>query len=139
MKRIYRIILIASMCAMLALTLVLYFQPRAAVRWIAEQSPEVLYFVPTAAPVVALTMDDGPNPIATPQILDLLKEHEARATFFLIGDHIRGNEPLLERMRHEGHELGNHLARDYPSILLSPDQFEKEIVEVDRLIRPTGV
>src|SRR5262249_30639712 len=60
-------------------------------------------------------------------------------TFFLIGDHIRGNEPLLERMRHEGHELGNHLARDYPSILLSPDQFEKEIVEVDRLIRPTGV
>jgi peptidoglycan/xylan/chitin deacetylase (PgdA/CDA1 family) len=58
-------------------------------------------------PVVALTFDDGPGPWTEP-ILDRLGEAAARATFFVIGDAIAGNERTLRRIRDEGHEVGNH-------------------------------
>jgi peptidoglycan/xylan/chitin deacetylase (PgdA/CDA1 family) len=108
------------------------------VRWVAARNPEVLFYVNTKAQAVALTIDDSPHAVVTPKILDVLKENSARATFFLIGDHMKGNEPLLDRMRSEGHELGHHMARDYPSILLPADQFERELVEVDQMIKPQG-
>jgi peptidoglycan/xylan/chitin deacetylase (PgdA/CDA1 family) len=57
--------------------------------------------------VVALTFDDGPGEY-TPQILDTLQRHGARATFFVVGSRIHGWEPLLRRMLAEGHEIGNH-------------------------------
>lgn len=136
-RKLKRVLILSAMVSLM-LALTIYFQPRVALRWVARRSPKVLYFVETKAPVVALTIDDGPHPVATPQILDVLKAHAARATFFLIGNHIKGNEHLLERMRAEGHELGNHLGRDYPSILLPRDRFEREMLEVDRLIYPVG-
>lgn len=58
-------------------------------------------------PVVALTFDDGPSEWTEP-ILDLLGDVGARATFFVIGDAIAGNERILRRIRDEGHEIGNH-------------------------------
>ncbi len=62
------------------------FQPDWIVTLLAKLSPEVVYFVPTEEPVVALTLDDGPDPVTTPLILDVLKKHGARATFFVIGN-----------------------------------------------------
>jgi peptidoglycan/xylan/chitin deacetylase (PgdA/CDA1 family) len=57
--------------------------------------------------VLALTFDDGPSEW-TPSILDLLAEHGARATFFVLGAAIAGRERTLERALREGHELGLH-------------------------------
>ncbi len=57
---------------------------------------------------LSLTFDDGPDAINTPLILDILKKHNIKATFFIIGKNIAGNEELLERMHAEGHVLGNH-------------------------------
>lgn len=54
-----------------------------------------------------IAFDDGPLETTGP-ILDILKEHGFGATFFVVGERIRGNETLLERMRDEGHEIGNH-------------------------------
>jgi peptidoglycan/xylan/chitin deacetylase (PgdA/CDA1 family) len=57
---------------------------------------------------LALTFDDGPNPAATPRLLEVLARHNARATFFLIGDYVR-REPALTRQIHAaGHTVGNH-------------------------------
>jgi peptidoglycan/xylan/chitin deacetylase (PgdA/CDA1 family) len=98
------------------------------VKILAKRSPEVLYFVETQEPVVALTIDDGPDPVATPEILDVLKRHGARATFFLITDHISGNEETLVRMVKEGHEVANHLMHDQPSIRLAPSEFERQLL-----------
>ncbi|MEE9579507.1 MAG: polysaccharide deacetylase family protein, partial [Gemmatimonadota bacterium] len=75
-------------------------------------SPEVLYFVETDRPTVALTIDDGPDPATTARILDVLERHGARATFFLITDRVPGNEAILRRILDEGHEIGNHLTRE---------------------------
>jgi peptidoglycan/xylan/chitin deacetylase (PgdA/CDA1 family) len=56
----------------------------------------------------ALTFDDGPHPEHTPAVLDLLAAHGARATFFVIGAHVRRHGALLRRIRAEGHTLGLH-------------------------------
>jgi peptidoglycan-N-acetylglucosamine deacetylase len=57
---------------------------------------------------VALTFDDGPDAGVTPRILDILRSHGARATFFVIGRHAEAHPDLIERILAEGHELGNH-------------------------------
>lgn len=61
-----------------------------------------------AHPEVALTFDDGPSPKYTPLLLDGLKEKNVRATFFLLGQNVKENQELVQRMQAEGHLLGNH-------------------------------
>lgn len=84
----------------------------------------VLYEVQTDAAVLALTIDDGPDPLTTPRILDLLAEYQVHATFFMLANRIEGNEDLIARMVSEGHELGNHLIEDRPSIFHPADEFQ---------------
>jgi len=57
---------------------------------------------------VALTFDDGPNPNATPLILDALRERRVRATFFILGRHAERWPDLVKRVADEGHAIGNH-------------------------------
>jgi peptidoglycan-N-acetylglucosamine deacetylase len=57
---------------------------------------------------IALTFDDGPDPVKTPGILEVLKKHDATATFFCIGKNLHGNESLLKKLDDEGHLIGNH-------------------------------
>jgi peptidoglycan/xylan/chitin deacetylase (PgdA/CDA1 family) len=61
-----------------------------------------------ASNVVALTFDDGPDPVWTPKILDVLAKHHAHATFFVIGSKVNEYPDLVRRMVAEGHEVGVH-------------------------------
>ena len=99
---------------------------------------EVLTYVDTEAPAFALTFDDGPHPDITPPLLDVLARHGARATFFLIGERILGNEPIVARIAAEGHELANHLMRDEPSVLLPDLEFRRQLGQVTSLLAPYG-
>ncbi len=63
---------------------------------------------PRDRPQVALTFDDGPDPLVTPTVLDALKEAGARATFFVIGRHLEKHREIGVRALQDGHELGNH-------------------------------
>ena len=112
--------------------------PPALVRAVARRFPGCLYHVETSAPVVALTLDDGPDARGTPRLLALLAAHDARATFFLISERVRGNEPLVAALLRAGHEAGNHLTRDEPSIGLGPARFEAALVEADTVLRRAG-
>ena len=58
--------------------------------------------------VVALTFDDGPDEVFTPQVLDILKKYDVKATFFLIGEKVQYNKKIVKREKEEGHEIGNH-------------------------------
>jgi len=63
----------------------------------------------TDPPTVYLTFDDGPNPTATPQLLDALKKHGVPATFFVIDKHItRDTAPIVRRAFEEGHAVAIH-------------------------------
>jgi peptidoglycan/xylan/chitin deacetylase (PgdA/CDA1 family) len=68
----------------------------------------VTWRLPRSSPGIALTFDDGPNPEVTPRLLDLLGERGQRATFFVIGEHVRRAPELLRRMAAEGHAVGLH-------------------------------
>ncbi len=118
-----------SLLAALAGTVVIFAQPRWLLSLLGRRAPDVLFFVDTERPLVALTIDDGPDATSTPEILRLLALYDARATFFAIGERVPGNEDVLTRMVADGHELGNHLARDEPSIGLSSHQFERTLLD----------
>src|SRR3954469_10854644 len=64
--------------------------------------------LPTRDRAVALTFDDGPNPDATPPILDALAERGVKATFFILGRHAERWPELVRRVANEGHAIGNH-------------------------------
>ena len=68
----------------------------------------VLSRLPTNDRKVALTFDDGPNPDATPLILDALAAHAVRATFFVLGRHVERWPELVRRAAVEGHTIANH-------------------------------
>ena len=57
---------------------------------------------------LALTFDDGPNPAWTPQLLDILARHRARATFFMVGKWVKAEPELARRVLAAGHTIGNH-------------------------------
>lgn len=78
---------------------------------------------------VALTFDDGPHPVYTPQLLDGLNERGVHVTFFVVGKNILGNEALLKRMETEGHLIGNHT---YSHVKLSELDIARACAEVEK-------
>ena len=96
-------------------------EPRWFVRSLPGEYPDVVYFVPTDSQALALTIDDGVDPETTPILLDVLKTHGIHATFFLVSDSIAGNEPIVERMLAEGHEIGHHMTEDRTTVALDDE------------------
>ena len=84
--------------------------------------------------VVALTFDDGPDGNTTPQALDILAKYKVKATFFVQGKNIAGNESLLKRMQSEGHEVGNH-SWNHPILTkLSLEDAKKQLTDTEDAI-----
>ena len=100
--------------------------------------PDVLLHVDTDVRAVALTIDDAPSPEVTPGMLDVLRKHDARATFFVIGSYAEEHPELIDAIRAGGHELGNHLFFDRPSIKLDDDEFTRRLRQTDAIIKPEG-
>ena len=63
---------------------------------------------------IALTFDDGPNPHFTPSVLELLKENQAKATFFLLGDKVASFPDLAQKIVADGHEIASHSFHHHP-------------------------
>lgn len=78
---------------------------------------------------VAITFDDGPNRSTTEKLLDGLKQRDVKATFFIVGENIEGNEDIIKRMKEEGHEIGNHT---YTHCDLSRVNRECALREIDK-------
>ncbi len=89
--------------------------------------------------VVALTFDDGPNPPYTDRLLDILAEHNVKATFFMIGNRIEKYPETLQRAIAEGHQIGNH-SYSHPVLGFCPPSYiQQEIERTDDLLRQAGV
>ncbi|MGA2419116.1 MAG: polysaccharide deacetylase family protein [Candidatus Acidiferrum sp.] len=80
-----------------------------------------------AAKKLAITFDDGPNPAITPKVLDLFDRHNARATFFLVGDFVRQCPDLACETAARGHSLGNH-THTHPNLFkCGPTEIRNEL------------
>lgn len=83
---------------------------------------------------IALTFDDGPHPVYTEQLLDGLSERNVKATFFLLGCNIEGNEEIVRRIAEEGHLLGNHTFYHVDITKLSREEACAEILDTSSKI-----
>ena len=88
---------------------------------------------------IALTFDDGPNAEVTSRVLDILDRHNAKATFFLIGVRVPGNEDIVRRIHASGHEIGNHTWSHRKLSELSPQEVEDDIRHAQDAIITAGV
>lgn len=83
---------------------------------------------------IALTFDDGPDIRYTTAILDILKEKDVKATFFVVGTQVKKYPDVLKRIVEEGHAIGNHTQSHKDLSKLTKDQIVKEIDEADAAI-----
>lgn len=89
----------------------------------------------SGSPHIALTFDDGPDPVGTPALLDLLAQLEVRATFFLLGTQLRAHPEPAARMVAEGHELAVHGWHHRPHLLRAPWQLQADLARAYHRIR----
>jgi len=85
-------------------------------------------------PEIALTLDDGPSSKATPRILDILKENDVKATFFVLGKFIEKNKDIIKREADEGHSIGNHTFTHANGKITDIAKINRELVKTDILI-----
>ena len=90
---------------------------------------------PEAGKLVALTYDDGPNPVITPKLLALLRQKNARATFFLLGDSVRAYPHLAKEIADAGMEIGNHSDTHRQFTKLTESQISAELQTAEQRIK----
>lgn len=127
--------------------LIYWTEPFAAFSVLERVTPQVVYRIKTSSPLVGLSFDDGPHSTFTPQVLEILEQHQAKATFFLIGERALRRPDLVARIKAEGHEVGNHYFMDGATLGHSDadflgylDRTEQAIglAEPPKLFRPPG-
>ena len=104
----------------------------------ASIQPNALFRAETTESIVALTFDDGPDPLYTPTVLDMLKAAHVQATFFLVGVNARTHQDLVTRIVDEGHTIGNHTYDHRELELLQPHAVQAEINRGQRALVAAG-
>jgi len=99
-----------------------------------------IYRVNSSEKLVALTFDDGPSNVWTPQILDELDKAGVKATFFMLGNQVEKYPEIARRVAQEGHEIGNHTYDHHVLLYYTPQELKDEINRAERVIKNvTGV
>ncbi|MGC6589190.1 polysaccharide deacetylase family protein [Paenibacillus sp. Dod16] len=105
-----------------------------------EERGEIVWEVPTHNKVIALTFDDGPDAQNTVQILDLLKQYDAKATFFVVGSRVEKHPEIVARELQEGHEIGNHSYSHPPFHNINVSKLTSELNQTqDAIFQATGI
>jgi peptidoglycan/xylan/chitin deacetylase (PgdA/CDA1 family) len=93
-----------------------------------------------SAATIALTFDDGPDPVWTPLVLDALASMRACATFFVVAPRARRYPSLLARMREQGHDVGFHCAQHVRHDTMTPGEIEADLYSgLPALLPPVGL
>ncbi|MGG0656277.1 polysaccharide deacetylase family protein [Rummeliibacillus pycnus] len=83
---------------------------------------------------MALTFDDGPNAEYTPQLLDLFKKYDVKATFFVVGSNVKKHPEIIKRMAKDGHTVGIHHYDHISSWIMSPFRLKKQLEMTEKVI-----
>lgn len=96
--------------------------------------PDLVWRMPAEDNAVYLTFDDGPDPEGTPRLLDLLAEHGIKATFFCVGRQVEKFPAIFERIKKEGHGVGNHTYSHLSGWTTSNKKYFEDIERADKII-----
>lgn len=91
--------------------------------WMRLFSPHLIWRIPTRKKEVFLTFDDGPSEFITAKVLELLKQHDAKATFFCLGKNVAYHPDLFSQIKEEGHLVGNHTFHHISGWNVSPERY----------------
>ncbi|MBS4189335.1 polysaccharide deacetylase family protein [Bacillus sp. FJAT-49705] len=100
-----------------------------------EKLGHVVWEVDTKEKIVAITFDDGPHPVFTPQILYILAKYNAKATFFVAGNKVKRFPSVLERIAKEGHEIANHTYNHIINRNITSSTLHSELEQTDEIIQ----
>ncbi len=118
---------------------------KGSIYWEKRGAGNIVFSVPVTEKRVALTFDDGPSPVYTPQILSILKANHAKATFFVVGKWVNRYQNITKEEHNQGHEVGNHTEHHPQMSLVTTEeitQCDHEVHQaiglVPKLVRPPG-
>ena len=100
--------------------------------------PQIIFGFRTKDKSICLTFDDGPHPVFTPKILEMLSKYNVKVTFFISGNKIQSYQNIVERTINEGHDVGNHGFSHRNFIFKSSKFIRSEISRTDELLRSCG-
>jgi len=99
-----------------------------------EDQEDVVWYVPTDKKYIALTFDDGPDPVFTTKVVDLLDRYEVKGTFFVIGRNVEDYPETAKLIVEHGHEIGNHTYSHTNLGHIGKDRIEEEVEKAQRAI-----
>jgi len=96
--------------------------------------PQLIWDIKQDKSCIYLTFDDGPIPIVTPFVLNILKQYNAKATFFCIGDNVRKHPDIFEQIKADGHAIGNHTYNHLKGWKTDSQDYLKNTLKADELL-----
>jgi peptidoglycan/xylan/chitin deacetylase (PgdA/CDA1 family) len=96
--------------------------------------PKLIWNVKQSSRCIYLTFDDGPIPIVTPFVLNILKQYNAKATFFCIGDNVRKHPDIFEEVKKDGHAIGNHTYNHLKGWKTEDNTYLENFTKTDNLL-----
>src|SRR5260221_3256800 len=127
------IFLIGIACVAVGL-FVFWLEPLSFLSVLERLTPNIIYRVRTDRPLVGLSFDDGPHPVFTPQVLEILQNHAAKATFFLIGERALRYPEVVARIKAAGNEVANHYFMNGPTLGHSDADFVRHLKQTESAI-----
>lgn len=97
--------------------------------------PSFLWEMPKGEKKLYITFDDGPHPTITPQVLEILKKFNAKATFFCVGNNVKKYKETFELIKKEGHSVGNHTFNHEKGLITKTKDYVDSVIEADALIQ----
>jgi len=110
----------------------MYFNPSMILKTL---FPGLIWNIPNEKNKVFLTFDDGPDPEVTPWVLDVLNRYKAKATFFCLGKNVEKYPELFQRIKEEGHAIGNHSYSHLDGWRTKNKGYFEDIERADKLIQ----
>lgn len=103
-------------------------------RWLRILYPNRTWSLPVDEKILYLSFDDGPHPTITPRVLELLKQYNAKATFFCVGNNVEKYPAVFNSIQAEGHSLGNHSFHHLNGWKSDNQIYIDDVKKADRLI-----
>jgi len=100
--------------------------------------PSLIWNVPTKEKELFLTFDDGPIPEVTEWVLDILKSHDVKATFFCVGENIRKHPQVFQRIINEGHLVANHTSHHMNGKKFSTEEYIEDVRLCEEMMGDTN-
>jgi peptidoglycan/xylan/chitin deacetylase (PgdA/CDA1 family) len=96
--------------------------------------PSLIWDMNSTSRCIYLTFDDGPIPIVTPFVLNILKQYNAKATFFCIGENVNKHPDIFEQVKDEGHAIGNHTYNHLKGWETADETYLDNFLQADKLL-----